>query len=57
MTGATSYYDWTLNFKKKNKSTFKLKVKDRNVNSLGILETDFKSYLKQWKMKNHLNHD
>ncbi|MFX0076857.1 MAG: hypothetical protein ACFE96_15540 [Candidatus Hermodarchaeota archaeon] len=49
-----SYFDWTLGFKSdssdnvpKQKSTTK-----RNLNSIGMTNDDFKSYLNKWKSKN-----
>ncbi|MHA1688787.1 MAG: hypothetical protein ACTSUN_05545 [Promethearchaeota archaeon] len=53
-----SYLDWELNFRKKTLKN-KGKIlnnsipKDReNINSIGILESEFKKFMKEWKEKN-----
>ncbi|MHA1256375.1 MAG: hypothetical protein ACTSPS_12320 [Promethearchaeota archaeon] len=51
-------YDWELNFRKKatlnpksnnKKETMKIKEK---TNSLGLVDNDFKDFMKKWKEKN-----
>jgi hypothetical protein len=58
MSKAISYYDWELNFKKRenhSKSNLvnyaSLSKKDR-VNSLGMTNESYKDFMKKWKEKN-----
>ncbi len=46
----TSYYDWELSFKSKDKP--KLNESNEIVNSLGISNFKFKNFLEKWKDKN-----
>ena len=49
-----SYFDWSIQFKKKNTdNTLKFKsTKKTNLNSIGMSNDDFKQYLKKWKNRN-----
>jgi len=54
MSKAVSYYDWEQGFKDKSKSipqTIPF-IKKKRVNSLGIPNQGFKSFIEQWKEKN-----
>ncbi|MFX1256388.1 MAG: hypothetical protein ACFFAN_00870 [Promethearchaeota archaeon] len=48
MEKPTSYYDWELMLRKKNK----ISNIQQNRNSLGITNEEFKKFLKNWKIKN-----
>ncbi len=50
MSKAISYYDWELSFKKKSEEEKNLKEKD--INSLGISDYNFKDFIKKWKETN-----
>ncbi len=66
MSKLDSYYDWELQFRKKtmpsvieienqnNKSRLNRDIDQAKmkVNSLGIIDKDFKEFIKKWKMKN-----
>lgn len=52
MSKAISYYDWELNFKKKNFLNIPQEDNIEEVNSLGISKDKFKDYMKKWKSKN-----
>ena len=54
MSKTISYLDWELTFKKGLKSkNSKIKMaKKVKVNSIGISDKDFKSFLNDWKDKN-----
>ena len=47
-----SFYDWELSFKKTPKVEKKPVMKKVKVNSLGIPNSSFKSFLNEWKTKN-----
>lgn len=49
-----SYYDWSLGFKgNKSDSNSKITITKKNsLNSIGIIEDDFKDYLRKWKNRN-----
>ena len=54
----SSYFDWELCFRKNsnlsNKSRLNRDIDQAKmkVNSLGIIDKDFKEFIKKWKMKN-----
>jgi len=50
MSKALSYYDWKQSFKI-NSELDKLSDKEE-INSLGVSETNFKDFVKKWKVKN-----
>ncbi|MFX0000194.1 MAG: hypothetical protein ACFE9Q_01955 [Candidatus Hodarchaeota archaeon] len=50
MSKAVSYYDWEKSFRDKPKSDLKLKQDD--INSLGISENNFKDFIKKWRKEN-----
>jgi len=52
MSKAISYYDWSLGFKKTFLETSKDELIPNNLNSIGLPEDDFKSFLESWKEKN-----
>jgi len=54
MSKVMSYFDWELTFKKglKSKNSNVKMAKKVKVNSIGINDKDFKSFLKNWKDKN-----
>ncbi|MHA1291644.1 MAG: hypothetical protein ACTSQJ_03125 [Promethearchaeota archaeon] len=54
MSKALSFFEWELNFRSKSHSFSNFKKKEVKVNSLGILEEDFKKYLEKWKERNNL---
>jgi hypothetical protein len=60
MSKAISYYDWELNFRKKNalKEIFPVNkeypFQKRAKNSLGISDNQFKEFMKNWKHKNSI---
>ena len=47
-----SYFDWELDFRKKGFSKKPMKIELENINSLGIPESEYKNFLKEWKRKN-----
>jgi hypothetical protein len=47
-----SYYDWKLSFNKKINSIKDDLNDNEPVNTLGILENNFKDFMKKWKEKN-----
>jgi hypothetical protein len=47
-----SYYDWEKNFNKSSEKKKKISKKIRSINSIGIDDDSFVSYLKSWKSKN-----
>lgn len=55
---SSSYFDWELCFRKNsnlsNKARFNRDIDQAKmkVNSLGIIDKDFKEFIKKWKMKN-----
>ncbi|MFW9771104.1 MAG: hypothetical protein ACFFFB_04680 [Candidatus Heimdallarchaeota archaeon] len=48
---AVSYYDWTLNFKK-NAPNHKSSSHVNEVNTIGMKDDEFKSYIRKWKKRN-----
>ncbi|KKN10870.1 hypothetical protein LCGC14_1032180 [marine sediment metagenome] len=53
MSKAVSYYDWQLTFKNKSKNVDK-NLNNAFFNSLGISDTNFKDFMKNWKEKNFI---
>ena len=52
MSKAISYYDWKLSFQRKF-DTKEVELNDNEpVNSLGISNSNFKDFIKNWKEKN-----
>jgi hypothetical protein len=49
MSKAVSYYDWELSFKSKTEADQDHKEK---INSLGLSDNNFKSFMKKWKKIN-----
>jgi len=48
-----SYYDWSLGFKGNTDRTSKITLtKKKRLNSIGIADDDFKTYLRKWKNTN-----
>ena len=52
MSKAVSYYDWELSLKKKSDPNWKSEDRQVSFNSLGILDCNFKEFMKKWKEKN-----
>jgi len=47
-----SYYDWEKNFKNSSEKKKKKPKEIRSINSIGVPDESFASYLKSWKSKN-----
>lgn len=47
-----SYYDWNNKFRKKNLNSIVLKSNNKNINSLGMPQEKFRSFLHNWVTKN-----
>lgn len=47
-----SYFDWELKFKKKSANKDHPAKKSKDINTLGISSSEFKSFLKEWTVKN-----
>jgi hypothetical protein len=45
-----SFYDWELTFKKKTKNN--LNNEEKEINSLGLSDENFKDFMTKWKEKN-----
>jgi len=52
MSKAISYYDWSLGFKKTLSEISKDEFISNHLNSIGLSENDFKTFLESWKDKN-----
>ena len=52
MSKAISYYDWSLGFKKNLSKPSDDEFIPNHINSIGIFEEDFKTFLESWKEKN-----
>lgn len=56
MSKAVSFYDWELAFRKKketnNKNEKNSKTNGKKINSIGISESVFNSFIRSWQEKN-----
>ena len=47
-----SYFDWELKFKKKSTNKDHHAIQSKDINTLGISNSGFRSFLKEWTVKN-----
>jgi hypothetical protein len=47
-----SYFDWELKFKKKSTNKDHHAIQSKDINTLGISSSEFRSFLKEWTVKN-----
>ena len=59
MSKAASYFDWEIDFRNKNSKEEKTRKSEERssenygkLNSVGISESEFKEFMKEWKKKN-----